>query len=941
MAKRIFELAKELGVTSKIVLEKCRAEGIEVKNHMSTVKAGLAATILEWFSEDVAGGSAVETTEHVDLDAAHEEAEKKRRKRSKKAAAEEPVVEAELGDDQGVETAVAVAEAPVDTEGQVAEIVEAPVIVETPVADAGEVVIIPEAEEAPVQIVEPIEPVEVEVAAEAASETPVVEAPAIEAPVEVAAEAPAAEPVAEEPKEPEPPKIMPMGPRVMPKPAVMKGPRVVRVEAPDIIPERRPRRRPVPRPGEASPSITAPKRFKANAAPGTADTGDTRRGASGRRSPRRRGGEGDAKKGASTGATPVRKRKREIRQQDLQERTARLAAAVGGGMRRHRASVGGKKGGFSQGGPQVRIGKVEVEEPLTLKNVSAATGIRSNILIKKLMETGVLATVNQIVDLEVIQTIMVDFEIELELKRAKTAEEELADGIADREKGETAARAPVVTFLGHVDHGKTSLLDYIRKTGVASGEAGGITQHIGAYRFDHGEQHVVFLDTPGHEAFTAMRSRGANMTDVVVLVVAADDGVMPQTVEAISHAKAAGVPILVALNKCELPNANVNRAMGQLAEHGLNPREWGGETEVIQTDAISGTGVDRLVETLSIEAELLELEAEVEVPASGYVIESQMKPGLGAVASLLVLSGTLKIGDVVLGGQSYGRVRQMRDSNGKPIKVAGPATPVEISGLSEICKAGDTFFVAPTIEKARAAAADREQRARVAALGTGQQATLEGLFSQIQADQVNEVKLIVKADVQGSIEALVGSLEKMATEEVKATILHAAVGGITTSDVTLAEASKASIIGFNVVADGAARQLADQKGVEIGLYRVIYEIIDDVKAYMEKGLTPEISEKTIGRAEVRQTFKVSRIGTVAGCIVLDGLASRTAKVRITRNSVVIEDERELDSLKRFKDDAKDVRAGMECGLKVAGYDDIKEGDILEFYRQVETARTLG
>ena len=948
MAKRIFELAKELGVTSKKVLEKCRAEGIEVKNHMSTVKAGLAATIEEWFSEVSAGGTAVETAPHVDIDKAHEEAEKQRRKRGRKAGKEQ-AAESDTPDADGIDTDVAVAEAPVETEEKPAETVEAPAEAETVAVAEGA-----QATEAPVEIVEDVA---AEAVAEAPGETPVAEIVKPAEPAEVVevveeddkeapAEAVAAkseeappEPEVEEPSEPEAPKIMPVGPQVVPKPAVMKGPRVVRVEAPDIIPERRPRRRPGPRPG-GDPSMMPPKRFKANADPGAVGVGqDSRRGASGRRSPRRRGGEADTKKGGS--GAPVKRRKREIRQQDLQERTARLAAAVGGGMRRHRASVGGRKGGFAQSGSQVRVGKVEVEEPLTLKNVSAATGIRSNILIKKLMENGVLATVNQIVDLEVIQNVMADFEIELELKRAKTAEEELAEQIAERQKGQTASRAPVVTFLGHVDHGKTSLLDYIRKTGVASGEAGGITQHIGAYRFDQGDQHVVFLDTPGHEAFTAMRSRGANMTDIVVLVVAADDGVMPQTVEAISHAKAAEVPILVALNKCELPNANVNRALGQLAEHGLNPREWGGDTEVIQTDALSGTGVDTLVETLSIEAELLELEAEVDVPASGFVIESQMKPGLGAVASLLVLNGTLKIGDIVLGGQSYGRVRQMRDSTGKSIEEAPPATPVEISGLSEVCRAGDKFFVAPTIETARAAAADREQRARVATLGTGQQATLEGLFSQIQADQVSEVKLIVKADVQGSIEALVGSLEKMATDEVKATILHAAVGGITTSDVTLAEASKASIVGFNVVADGAARQLADQKGVEIGLYRVIYEIIDDVKAYMEKGLTPEISEKTVGRAEVRQTFKVSRIGTVAGCIVLDGMASRTAKVRITRNSVVIEDGRELDSLKRFKDDAKDVRAGLECGLKVAGYDDIKEGDILEFYRKVETARTLG
>ena len=912
MAKRIFELAKEHGVTSKIVLEKCRAEGIEVKNHMSTVKAGLAATIAEWFSEASTGGSAVETTEHVDIVAAHKEAEKVKRKRKKAPVEELPVEEPVAEPDQ------VAAEAP-DTEADEAQAVA--------VEEVAQI------DESPVEIVDAAVDAAVEVQAEA---------PPAEAPAEARGDAPEEDqaPPAEEPQEVPPEKIKPMGPRVVPKPAVMKGPRVVRVEAPDIVPAHRPRKRPGPRSGGDSPSIDAPRRFKPVEDAGSVGAGQDQRrggpGGPGRRSPRRRGAEGDSKKGAP----PVRRRKREIRQQDLQERTARLAAAVGGGMRRHRASVGGKRG-FAQSGPAVKIGQIEVEEPLTIKNISAATGIKSNVLIKKLMETGVLATVNQIVDIEVIQTIMVDFEIELSVKRTKTAEEELVESLAGREKGQTAPRAPIVTFLGHVDHGKTSLLDYIRKTGVASGEAGGITQHIGAYRFDHEERHVVFLDTPGHEAFTAMRSRGANMTDVVVLVVAADDGVMPQTIEAINHAKAAEVPIVVALNKCEVPNANANRAMGQLAEHGLNPREWGGEIEVIQTDAISGTGVDTLVETLSIEAELLELEAEEDVPASGSVIESQMRPGLGAVATLLVLNGTLRIGDVVLAGHSYGRVRQMTDPNGRSITEAPPATPVEISGLSEVCQAGDRFFVVPSIEQARAAAEDRGQRARVATLGTGQQATLEGLFSQIQADQVSEVKLIVKADVQGSIEALVGSLEKMATDEVKANILHSAVGGITTSDVTLAEASGAAIIGFNVVADGAARHLAEEKGVEIRPYRVIYEIIDDVRAFMEKGLAPEISEETLGRAEVRQTFKVSRIGTVAGCIVLDGLISRTAKVRITRNSVVIEDERELDSLKRFKDDARDVRAGMECGLKIAGYDDIKEGDILEFYRRVETARTLG
>jgi len=902
LAKRIFELARELDVTSKVVLEKCRAEGIEVKNHMSTVKAGLAATISEWFSEPSVGGSAVEVTEHVDLVKAKDEAKKSRRKRKKTATAvEEPPVEAEEQPAEVVaEAPVAVAEAPVEVaEGEA----PAEVVAEAPVVEA----------EAPAEAVEAEAPAEAE--AEAVQEPP-------------------PEPPAEEPEPPKPKeKIKPVGPQVVPKPAVMKGPRVVRVEAPDIMPAPRPRRRisgPRATPGEVKPP-DLPKRFKTT----TGEGDDTRRGP-GRRSPRRRGGDGEAKRGTSQ---PAHKRKRDIREQDLQERSARLAAAVGGGMRRHRASVGGRKG-LAQVGPSVKTGHIEVEEPLTIKNISSATGIKSVVLIKKLMETGVLATVNQIVDLEVAQTLLMDFDFELSLKRAKTAEEELAETLAARDAGEMTPRAPVVTFLGHVDHGKTSLLDYIRKTGVASGEAGGITQHIGAYRFDDGDKHVVFLDTPGHEAFTAMRSRGANMTDVVVLVVAADDGVMPQTIEAISHAKAAEVPIVVALNKCELPNANVNRAMGQLAEHGLNAREWGGETEVIQTDAISGTGVDTLVETLSLEAELLEMKAEVGAPSSGYVVESQMRPGLGPVATLLVLNGTLRISDIVLAGHSYGRVRQMTDSNGKSITEAPPATPVEISGISEVCDAGDRFFVTENIDQARSAAEDRSRRARVRSLGTGQQATLEGLFSQIQADQVNEVKLIVKADVQGSIEALVGSLEKMATDEVKVNVLHSAVGGITTSDVGLAEASDAIVIGFNVVADSAARQQAEARSVEIRPYRVIYDIIEDVRAFLEEGLAPEISEETLGRAEVRQTFKVSRIGTVAGCYVLDGIVNRTAKVRITRDSVVIEDGRELDSLKRFKDDTREVRAGMECGLKITGYDDIKEGDVLEFYRQVETARTL-
>jgi len=427
---------------------------------------------------------------------------------------------------------------------------------------------------------------------------------------------------------------------------------------------------------------------------------------------------------------------------------------------------------------------------------------------------------------------------------------------------------------------------------------------------------------------------------VVVLVVAADDGVMPQTAEAINHAKAANVPIVVALNKVDLPNANIQRAMAQLAERGLNPRQWGGNVEVIQTSATTGKGIDDLVEVLSLEAELLELKAEIGAPASGFVIESEIDPARGPLARLLVRNGTLKVGDIVLAGRSHGRVRQLIDDKGKDILSAGPSTPVEVAGMDGVAEAGDKFYVVADLDQARTAAEDRRHRMRTRQLAAGPKATLESLLSKIEQGKTSEVPLIIKADVQGSIEALTGSLEKLSTTEAKVNILHAAVGGITTGDVTLAEASAALIIGFNVVPDSSARQLAEDKGVDIRVYRVIYDIVDDVHKALEEGLTPEIREETLGRAEVRQVFKVSRVGTIAGCHVLDGVVNRNARVRVIRNNIVVMDERTLESLKRFKDDVREVRSGMECGLKIAGFDDIKESDTLEFYKTVEVARSL-
>ncbi len=967
-------------MTSKAVLEKCRAEGLDIKNHMSTVSAGLQATIQEWFSEEAenAPHTAVETAEHVDLEKARKAAQRRRRRKSKEAEEAAEQAAAEAAEAAAAEAAEATAEEPEAAEGaEAAEQAPAATAVaegepgaDAEGAEAAEAGEQPQAAEGEAET--KAEPAEA--AAEATTETPPqpVEAEA-EAAAPAAEQPPAAEeaqPPAEEAGEPEAPSraaaevaepqageqegegeseegeadegeeegedVKPAGPQLVPRPAKLQGPRVVRVEAPDYMDRRPPRRRQPPAPAGVGPSMRGggggggAAGGRGGFTNGSSAPSRGKKGGGKPRSKRRRGRSGDSGAG---------ERLKEWRERDLQERAARMAAASGGGLRRHRASVGRRGGGG--GGPNVKVGKVEIDEPITVKSLSAATGIKANEIIRRLMqEHGVMVTVNQTIDVETAETVVSDYEIEIVVRRAKTAEEELESELEGREEGEKSPRAPVVTFLGHVDHGKTSLLDRIRETSVATGEAGGITQHIGAYRYDVGERHVVFLDTPGHEAFTAMRGRGANMTDVVVLVVAADDGVMPQTVEAINHARAAKVPIVVALNKIDVPNANVQRALGQLAEYSLQPREWGGEVEVIRTSAETGEGIDDLVEILSLEAELLELKSEVEAPASGYVIEAEVDNARGVLARLLVLNGTLKVGDVALAGHGYGRIRQIVNDKGKEIEQAGPATPVEIAGLNEVPVAGDRFYVLSDIDAARGVAEDRREKARTKTLAAGSKVTLESLLSQIESGEKTEVPLIIKADVQGSVEALQGSLEKLNTDEVRVNLLHTAVGGISTGDVTLAEASGAIIIGFNSVPDPAARQLAESTGVNIRLYRVIYDIIDDVRKALEEGLAPEVREETIGRAEVRQVFKVSRVGTVAGCYVTDGVASRSAKVRITRDNIVVEDERSLDSLKRFKDDAREVRSGMECGLKVAGYDDIKEGDILEFYQKVEVARKL-
>ena len=584
------------------------------------------------------------------------------------------------------------------------------------------------------------------------------------------------------------------------------------------------------------------------------------------------------------------------------------------------------------------VHEVLVPETITVADLAHKMAVKGVEVVKALMKMGMMVTINQSIDQDT-ALIVVEELGHIGKPAAADDPEAFLDEGEELIEAEALPRPPVVTVMGHVDHGKTSLLDYIRRAKVVQGEAGGITQHIGAYHVQTPRGVVTFLDTPGHEAFTAMRARGAKATDIVILVVAADDGVMPQTVEAIAHAKAAGVPIVVAVNKIDKDAANPERIRQELTQHEVIPDDWGGTTQFIDVSAKKGINIDALLEAVLLEAEVLELTAPVEAPAKGIIVEARLDKGRGAVATLLVQSGTLKKGDMLLAGTAFGKIRAMMDENGKAITEAGPSIPVEILGLSDVPNAGEDAIVLADEKKAREIALFRQGKFRDVRLAKQQAAKLENMFSNMGEGQVQNLSVIIKADVQGSYEALAGSLQKLSTDEVRVQVLHSGVGGITESDVNLAIASGAFIIGFNVRADASARKLAENEDVEIRYYNIIYDAIDDVKAAMSGMLSPEEKEQVTGTVEIRQVISVSKVGNIAGCMVTDGVVKRDSHVRLIRNNVVIHTG-ELSSLKRYKDDVKEVRMGFECGLMLKGYNEIMEGDQLECFDIVEVARTL-
>jgi translation initiation factor IF-2 len=598
---------------------------------------------------------------------------------------------------------------------------------------------------------------------------------------------------------------------------------------------------------------------------------------------------------------------------------------------------GAKTHGFARPTDKV-VHEVAIPEVITVSELAQQMNIKGNAVVRELMKLGIMANINEPLDQEAAQLVVEELGHTFKLVTGLEVEEALEDSLSLHE-GTQAARAPVVTVMGHVDHGKTSLLDYIRESRVASGEAGGITQHIGAYHVETDKGMITFLDTPGHAAFTAMRARGAQSTDIVILVVAADDGVMPQTEEAVKHARAAGVPLVVAVNKMDKEGADPDRVRNELAAKDVIPEDWGGDTQFINVSAHSGEGIDDLLEALLLQAELLELEAPADIPAKGIVIESRLDKGRGSIASVLVQAGTLRKGDVVLAGHQFGRIRAMMDENGKPISEAGPSIPVEILGLDGTPDAGDSFVVLENEKRAREVSEFRKVKDREDKMKRQQALKLENMFANMGADEAKSLNVVIKSDVRGSLEAIQSALLEMGNDEVQVKIVTGGVGGITETDITLAMTSNAVVFGFNVRADNAARRVVETENIDHRYYSVIYDLIDDVKQALSGMLSPEVREEINGTAEVRDVFRSPKFGAIAGCMVIDGTLLRSNPIRVLRDDVVIY-EGELESLRRFKDDVNEVRNGMECGIGVKNYNDVKPGDKIEVYEVKEYARTL-
>ena len=645
---------------------------------------------------------------------------------------------------------------------------------------------------------------------------------------------------------------------------------------------------------------------------------------------------GDAPRRAKAAPRDESRDRREARE-DRSERKRGGAKKVKRAERR-----GGRRGGRDANRQppkpvQTFVREVSIPESISVADLADKMAVKASEVIKTMFNMGAAVTINQTIDQETATIVVEEMGHTPKLIKDDALETAVLEGISY--EGEQITRAPVVTVMGHVDHGKTSLLDYIRRTKVATGEAGGITQHIGAYHVEHDNGDITFLDTPGHAAFTAMRARGAKATDVVILVVAADDGVMPQTIEAVEHSKAAGVPMVVAVNKIDKPGADPDRVKNELSQHGVISEEWGGDTQFVHVSAKTGENIDALLEGVLLVSEVLELQAVPSAPGKGVVVESRLDKGRGPVATVLVQNGTLKKGDIVLAGLHYGRVRALINELGKQVDSVGPAMPVEIQGLGGTPDAGEEFTVVPDEKKAREVANFRQGKYREVRLARQQKAKLENMFSQMGQDEVAKVNVVLKADVQGSLEAIRGALEELSTEEVKVAVVSSGVGGITGTDANLALASEAILVGFNVRADASAREIVEREGLDLRYYSVIYQLIDEVKLAMTGMLAPEFREQIVGVAEVRDVFKAPKIGAIAGCMVVEGNMYRSKRIRVLRDNVVIY-EGELESLRRFKDDVNEVRNGMECGIGVKNYNDVQVGDKIEVFDKIQVERTL-